>query len=84
MRKEELVNVIESAIKNKSQYIAVAVELMGSKDVEIIINTYPNFEYKLSYYKAAYDDDLALKNNKLIRIVNCISADTMEQIENNI
>ncbi|WP_226035718.1 hypothetical protein [Aquibacillus saliphilus] len=37
---------------------------------EIIINPKENFQAKLDYYAKAYDNDLTLKTNKNIKIVN--------------
>jgi len=40
------------------------------EDPEIIINSKNNLDYKKQYYNEAYTDDMRLKNNKDIRIVN--------------
>ena len=54
--------------KENNLAICVAVTIPGRKTAEIIVNHPDNFDYKLEYYKEAYDENLVLKRNKDIRI----------------
>lgn len=60
----------ENAIKQNSQYVAVKIQMKGFEGEEIIVNPRCNFEAKLDYYKKAYNDDLTLKANNDIKIVD--------------
>lgn len=64
-----------------SNYVAVAVSVPNCKEPEVIINHKSNCDAKLAYYKSAYDDDLHLKTNPDIRIVNFTLGDTFAHIE---
>ena len=64
-----------------SNYVAVAVSVPNCNEPEVIINHKSNLAAKLAYYKSAYDDDLRLKTNPDIRIVNFTLGDTFAHIE---
>jgi hypothetical protein len=55
--------------KHEAEYMVLKVMNDKSKDPEYIINPRPNFETKLQYLLKAYNDDLTLRNNPVIRIV---------------
>jgi hypothetical protein len=55
--------------KHEAEYMVLKVMNNESKDPEYIINPRPNFETKLQYLTKAYNDDLTLRNNPTIRIV---------------
>lgn len=67
---KDLEKCFENAIRQGSQYIAVKIEMKGLEGEEIITNPRCNFGAKLEYYKKAYNDDLTLKANNDIRIVD--------------
>lgn len=81
LRRERLEKCFANAEKLRYTYVAVAIDIQGNTQAEIIINHKDNFEAKLSYYRNAYDDNLILKQDNRIRIVGFTMADTFEQIE---
>jgi hypothetical protein len=74
-KKEKITDIFNTAIINKNEYIAVAVETRGSNDIEIIINPNSNFEKKLSYYTRSYNDDMVLNTYDGIKVVAAITFD---------
>jgi hypothetical protein len=52
--------------------MVVAVEL-PTKAVELIINT-DQIESKMEYYTAAYDDNMKLKNNPEVKVLDVLFA----------
>ncbi|UNY40030.1 hypothetical protein KLEB273_gp082 [Bacillus phage vB_BauM_KLEB27-3] len=52
-----------------AKFMLIVVKAEGSSP-EIIINPKENFESKLAYYEKAYNDDLTLKNNPNIQIID--------------
>lgn len=68
-RKKCLEAEINKAIQEKSTF-AVSIQIPDCPKPEIIINPWDNLEYKLEYYKKAYNDDLELINNTKIKIVD--------------
>lgn len=84
MRKKEFADIFKKAIDAHAGYIGVAIRTEGSSQPEIIINPAENFEEKLKYYRAAYDEDLILvaaKGKKDIRITAVAAGDTFADIE---
>lgn len=59
-----------SVIATASHGIDVSVEMPDLPDVEHIINTQANVAVKAAYYDKAYDDDMCLRNNPSIKIVD--------------
>ena len=59
---------IRTAINLRLKYIGVLVSVNGNE--ELIINKAKNFESKLDYYRNSYNEDLTLKANKSIKIVD--------------
>lgn len=49
--------------------VFVEIELPGCPEPEIIWNPKENFAFKKQYYQKSYNENLELKNNKLIKIV---------------
>jgi len=62
--KEKFLNDFENSTKSK---MVVAVKLPTG--TEIIVNS-DNLDGKVEYYKNAYNDNMELKNNTDIKIVN--------------
>lgn len=84
MRKKEFAGIFKKAIAEHARYIGVGIQTEGSSRPEIIINQTENFEEKLKYYRAAYDEDLILesaKGKKEIRIVAIAAGDSFADIE---
>lgn len=73
-----------TAIENDMKYIAVKVKILGFPKEEIIINEIENFEKKLEYYRKTYNEDLVLKGNNGIEIVDFCCADDFEDIEHDL
>jgi len=71
----------ENAIYTNALFIGVKIETQGSLEAEIIINPRKNFEFKLAYYKKAYDENLVLKTFSGIRIVGITFGDCFDDIE---
>lgn len=74
MTKQKFIDHFERAIRSNANF--VGVKIMNGADgsnvgPEYIINPRENFEAKYQYYLNAYDDDMCLKANKAIRIVDC-------------
>lgn len=64
-----LENEMKKAIKEKKAF-AVSVSVPNCVKPEIIINPWENLEYKLDYYKKAYNDNLELVHNNEIKIID--------------
>lgn len=60
------------------QYMVVAVSINGASP-EFIINKKENFEKKMEYYQQAYDDNLRLKYNSDIRIIDFTFTDNVSK-----
>lgn len=84
MNKKEFAGIFKKAIEENARYIGVGIQTEGSRRPEIIINPTENFEEKLKYYRAAYDEDLTLvsaKGKKDIRIIAIAAGDSFADIE---
>lgn len=84
MKKKKFVTVFNNAILNYAACIGVGVQTEGSSRPEIIINPSENFEEKLKYYCAAYDEDMVLvsaKGKTDIRIIAVAWGDSFADIE---
>lgn len=56
--------------QNEAEYLIIYVQVGDNSAPEIIINPKENFKEKLKYYSTAYSEDLTLKNNTAIKIIN--------------
>lgn len=84
MKKKEFVKIFEAAMKSCCLYVGVGVQTEGNNRPEVIINPVENFEEKLRYYKAAYDENMVLapaKGKKDIRIVAVAAGDSFSDIQ---
>jgi hypothetical protein len=63
-----------------SRFFGVLVKL-GHGHYETIINSNVKFKEKLGYYKKAYNEDLTLKANTDIRIINYTFANSFDEIQ---
>lgn len=66
---EGFLRLANSQFAKESKYMIVSVSINGAVP-EIIINEKENFESKIEYYKNAYNEDLTLKANPNIKIVD--------------
>lgn len=73
--KNKLIEMFELAKKNNAQYVGVRIKVPNMKKAETILNPKENFDKKLEYYLNAYDDNLKLKANPDIIIVDCFLLD---------
>lgn len=85
MRKAEktldgLREAFDSIARYDSRFLGVLVKL-GEGHYEVIINGNSKFEENLKYYEKAYNDDLTLKANPEIKILNYIFAESFEEIQ---
>lgn len=73
-------NAFSSEWRHDSRFFGVLVKL-GEGHYEVIINSYLKFDEKLEYYIKAYNDDLTLKANTNIQIINYTFAESFEEIQ---
>lgn len=71
-RKEKLFDHFKKAIEHDVPFMLVCVDAPNLNEWEYIVNSISNYESKWEYYNNAYDDDLCLKANKNIKIVDYI------------
>lgn len=69
MTKEEFIEKYEGAWLDSPSLFVVAIKFPNGKG-EIITNSEGNIENKYLYYLEAYDDNMRLKSNPDIRIVD--------------
>lgn len=84
MKKKQFIDTFKNAIENHAAYIGISIQTEGSSRQEVIINPSENFEEKLKYYRAAYDEDMVLvstKGKKDIRIIAVVYGDSFADIE---
>lgn len=84
MNKKSLMAVFNNAKEEDLKYVGVRIKVEGSSGPEIIISPKENFDAKLDYYMAAYDDDLTLiatKGKMETRITGVAQGNTFEDIE---
>lgn len=67
---QKLENVFIDAWRNGADYIGILIMMPGFEKPELIINHYSNFKSKLAYYKKAYNENLELKANNEIKIID--------------
>lgn len=81
MNLQQLELVLVEAIYKSAKYIAVEIKTNDTTDNEIIINRNNAILEKLLYYKKSYNNDLTLKSNNDIKIVNAVYTNTLSEIE---
>ena len=64
---KRFIEVLDGAILNK-EGIKVLITMPNLPSPEMIVNPADNVRSKLEYYRNAYNDNLELKNNPVIRI----------------
>lgn len=68
-RKACLESEMRKAIEEKKSF-AISVTVPTCTKPEIIVNPWENLEFKLEYYKKAYNDNLELVHNNDIKIID--------------
>lgn len=71
----------EEAIECNAEFIGISIENEDYKETEVIINKNANFKDKLEYYLSAYNEDLTLKTNPKIKIVEFEYSDYIGKLE---
>lgn len=79
--KEELKRIFNYAKENKMD-ICVEVTIPGQDDTEFIINSTKSLDNKLDYYLKNYDDNLCLKRNKDVKILDVLPLNFITSEEN--
>lgn len=80
--KESLIKEIDFYKSYKyGAFMAVSVQIGDAKNTEVIINFKENFDAKKEYYENAYDEDLKLKANPSIQIVDWAFGKDFEEIQ---
>lgn len=70
--KEEFLKRLDEQIElgNKDYFMRVKIAMPDMDGLETIMNPFINFKTKRAYYERAYDDNLRLKANNDIAIVD--------------
>lgn len=76
-----LQNLFSSAKKANAKYVGIKVLLPDSKEPEIIINPFNNFDSKLEYYEKTYTDDLRHKHDLQVEIIGFTYGNSFADIE---
>jgi len=83
LSRQYLINNFEAA-KNHGCYVGVLIEMEGFEKPEVIINSYENFDKKLEYYLATYNENLIHNHAKGIKIIGFTYGDDFGEIENDL
>lgn len=67
---DNLIDTLFKAKEQEAKFFMVQIKTAGCSELETIINPIENVDAKINYYENAYDEDLKLKANKDIQIVN--------------
>jgi hypothetical protein len=79
LTKNNLMICFDKAVTHEKKYVAVLVDV-GLDGYEIIVNPNENFEKKIEYYMATYDNDLRHKFAD-VKIVGFTYGDSLMDIE---
>jgi hypothetical protein len=78
---KNLENCFDKAKEYNAEFVGVKIQMKGFEKPEVIINSYENFDPKLTYYKNAYNNDLTLKAFNGIKIIGFTYGNSFEDIE---
>lgn len=81
MTMEGFMRLFQSQWGQEANFMGIAVELPDTPEHEIIINPKANFEKKMTYYAKTYDNDLVMKVNPNIKIVNFAFGRTFAEVQ---
>lgn len=73
--KQKLIDLFELAKNTNAQYVGVKIKSPNLDKAEIILSPQCDLDAKLEYYKNAYDDNLSLKTNSDVQIIDCFMLD---------
>ena len=76
----ELESIFKESTNKGLLFIGVAIKMPNLEKPEIIIHPYSNFNYKMEYYLKAYNENLTLKNNPNIKIIDVFASDYISDI----
>jgi hypothetical protein len=68
--KEDFITFLERKSKYKVGYIGVVMNLPNKKKPELIVNFCDEITEKIDYFKDKYNDELGLKTNPMVSILN--------------
>ena len=74
---DKLEELFGLAKEDDAKFIAVAIEMDGFPEPEIIVNPIENADLKLEYYKKTYDENLNHKFAEGVRIIICDYGDSL-------
>lgn len=81
MKINELEELFKEAIRGNYNYIGIVISLEDYTDDEVVIITRSNMEKKLEFYKERYTENLTMKTNENIKIIDCYYSDNLLAIE---
>lgn len=70
MTKKEMFNIIFNKALDKGIGLLVEIEVPNMVENEIIINPPKNIKAKVEYYNRAYNDNMCLRTNNDIKMVD--------------
>ena len=79
-KKQQLMECFDVAMRYYQQFMAVKIKTPNKK-TEVIIFKRDNFDSKRDYYNNFYDENLRLKRNKKVQIVEFCCSNNLEEIE---
>lgn len=80
MTLESIMRVANSDfVKEEALYLVLQISINGTAP-EMIVNNHYNFKSKLDYIQQAYNNDLTLKANENIRIVDFDFVSDLEEL----
>lgn len=77
---KQLLVCFGTAVSEQANYVAVKIEGIG-EEPEIVINSNCNISEKAYYYIKAYNENLELRANPNIKIVDYVFGDSFEEIQ---
>ena len=80
MKKYQLIDMFNFALKFRKKYIGVASEIRGEEAKEYTIDSGAKMAAKMAGYMSEYNDDMVLKSNDGVRITRVAAADTIEAV----
>lgn len=84
MKKTDFKQIVEDGRVRGKLFMVVKIETEGNPGVEVIVNPFPNFAAKMTYYDKAYNDDMELiaaKNaGKSVRIIDALMTSNLNDL----
>lgn len=79
-KKEELLSCIRNAYNYNIRYVGVLTKNTRNK-FELIVFQQDSFKDKVNYYSSLFDDNLFLKKNKKVVVIDFCCANNLEEME---